>query len=57
MMSVIGALIAFTYWLKLDSRGRLPRNRRQREIIRARQAAARQDDGPAALAGSTEKFT
>jgi len=57
MMSVIGALIAFTYWLKLDSRGRLPRNRRQREIIRARQAAARQPEGPAALAGSTENST
>jgi putative membrane protein len=57
MMSVIGALIAFTCWVKLDSRGRLPRNRRQREILRARRAAARQPDGSAALAGRTEKST
>jgi hypothetical protein len=56
-MSVIGALIAFTYWVKLDSRGRLPRNRRQREIMRARQAAARQSEGPEAFAGRTEKST
>lgn len=54
MMSVIAALIAFTYWIKLDSKGRLPRNRRQRELIRARQADA-QSAGPDALAGSTGK--
>jgi putative membrane protein len=56
MMSVIAALIAFTYWIRLDGKGRLPRNRRQRELIRARAAAAaRQSAGPEALAGSTEK--
>lgn len=58
MMSVLAALVAFTYWIRLDSRGRLPRNRRQREIIRARAAAAAtQPAGPEALAGSTEKST
>lgn len=56
MMSVIAALVAFTYWIRLDSRGRLPRNIRQRELARARQAAA-QSAGPAALAGKTEKST
>lgn len=56
MMSVLGALIAFGHWLRLDSRGRLPRNRRAREAVRAREAAARsQSVGPDALAGSTEK--
>lgn len=56
MMSVIAALIAFTYWIRLDSRGRLPRNRRQRELIRAqRDAAARQCTAPEALAGNTGK--
>ncbi|MGH8126038.1 MAG: cytochrome c oxidase assembly protein, partial [Rhodanobacteraceae bacterium] len=58
MMSVLAAVIAFTFWLRLDSKGRLPRNRRQRELIRARQAgAAAQPEGPVALAGSTEKPT
>lgn len=54
MMSVLAALIAFAYWLRLDSKGRLPRNRHQRELIRARQAAT-QCAGPEALAGSTGK--
>lgn len=57
MMSALGALIAFGHWISLDSRGRLPRNRRQRELIRARQAATAQSTGPGALAGSTEKST
>jgi hypothetical protein len=43
MMSVLAALIAFGYWLRLDSKGRLPRNRRQRELIRARQATAHEE--------------
>jgi putative membrane protein len=43
MMSVLAALIAFGYWLRLDSKGRLPRNRRQRELLRARQAAAHEE--------------
>ena len=55
MMSVLAALVAFAYWLRLDSKGRLPRNRRQRELIRLRQAAADQPAGPEALAGSTAK--
>ncbi len=38
MMSALGALIAFGYWVRLDAKGRLPRNRRQREQMRARQA-------------------
>jgi putative membrane protein len=58
MMSVLAAVVAFGHWLRLDTRGRLPRNRRQRELIRARNAAAvRQSAGPVELAGSTEKFT
>lgn len=57
MMSVWAALIAFGHWMSLDSRGRLPRNRRQREAMRARQAAAAQPPGPGALAGSTGKST
>ena len=58
MMSVLAALVAFTYWIRLDSRGRLPRNRHQREMIRARNAATSgQSAGPEALAGSTEKGT
>jgi putative membrane protein len=57
MMSVIGALIAFSHWLRLDSKGRLPRNRRQREIMGLRQAALVQSEGPEALAGSTGKST
>ncbi len=57
MMSVIGALIAFSHWLRLDSKGRLPRNRRQREIMGLRQAAVAQSEGPEALAGSTGKST
>lgn len=59
MMSVWAALIAFGHWMSLDSRGRLPRNRRQREALRARQAAmaAQPSGGPGALAGSTEKST
>lgn len=55
MMSVLAALVAFGYWLRLDSKGRLPRNRRQRELIRLRQAAADQSAGPEALAGRTGK--
>jgi putative membrane protein len=43
MMSVLAALIAFGHWLRLDSKGRLPRNRRQRELLRARQAAAHEE--------------
>lgn len=31
MMSVLGALVAFRNWLRLDTRGRLPRQQRQRE--------------------------
>jgi len=55
-MSVLAAIIAFGHWLRLDAKGRLPRNRRQRELIRARNAAAmRQSAGPDAFAGSTEK--
>jgi putative membrane protein len=54
-MSAIGALIAFAHWISLDARGRLPRNRRQRELIRARQQAATQSPGPDAFAGRTEK--
>ncbi|HEX5353058.1 MAG TPA: cytochrome c oxidase assembly protein [Rhodanobacteraceae bacterium] len=59
MMSVLAAVIAFTHWLRLDSKGRLPRNRRQRELMRARQAAStvQPEEGPVALAGSTEKPT
>jgi putative membrane protein len=57
MMSVLAALIAFGYWLRLDTQGRLPRNRRQRELLRARQAATRQSEGPVELAGNTEKST
>ncbi len=58
MMSVLAAIVAFGHWLRLDSNGRLPRNRRQRELIRARNAAAwRQSEGPGAFAGSTEKTT
>jgi putative membrane protein len=55
MMSVLGALIAFGFWLRLDSKGRLPRNRRQRALVRARQAAMGQSTKPDGLAGSTEK--
>ena len=58
MMSVLAAIVAFGHWLRLDSHGRLPRNRRQRELIRARNAVARrQSEGPGAFAGSTEKST
>jgi putative membrane protein len=57
MMSVLAALFAFGYWLRLDAKGRLPRNRRQRELARARAAAQLPADGPDALAGSTEKST
>lgn len=57
MMSVLAALVAFGHWLRLDTKGRLPRNRRAREAIRARNAAAAQSAGPEALAGSTEKST
>lgn len=39
MMSVLAAAIAFWHWIKLDARGRLPRNRRAREAIRLRDAA------------------
>jgi putative membrane protein len=58
MMNVLVAVIAFWCWIKLDTRGRLPRNRRQRELIRARDAAAArvQSVGPDELAGSTEKL-
>ncbi len=55
MMSVLAALIGFAHWIRLDSKGRLPRNRRQRELLRLRQAAAAQCEGPDALAGSTGK--
>jgi len=41
MMSVIAALIAFGHWLRLDTKGRLPRNRRAREAIRLRDASAK----------------
>jgi len=41
MMSVLAALIAFSHWVRLDSKGRLPRNRKAREAIRLREAAAR----------------
>ena len=54
-MSAVGALIAFAHWISLDARGRLPRNRRQRELIRARQQAAVQSPGRDAFAGRTEK--
>jgi putative membrane protein len=57
MMSVLAALIAFAHWLRLDAKGRLPRNRRQRAMIRARQASDQSAPGPEALAGSTEKST
>ncbi|MGH8155670.1 MAG: cytochrome c oxidase assembly protein [Rhodanobacteraceae bacterium] len=62
MMTALGGLIALGHWIRLDSKGRLPRNRRQRALIRARaaaRAAAAQSeaDGPVVLAGSTEKFT
>ena len=53
--SAVGALIAFAHWISLDARGRLPRNRRQRELIRARQQATAQSVGPDAFAGRTEK--
>jgi putative membrane protein len=56
MMSVLAALVAFGCWIRLDSKGRLPRNRRQRELLRARRVAAvDQSAGPEALAGSTGK--
>ncbi len=58
MMTALGGVIAFAHWIRLDSKGRLPRNRRQRELLRARAAAqARQSEGPLALAGNTEKTT
>ena len=56
MMSVLAALIAFGHWLRLDGKGRLPRNQRARKAMRAREAAVgAQSVGPDALAGSTEK--
>ncbi len=45
MMSVLGALIAFRHWLRLDIRGRLPRQQRQR--------AERTNQPPEAFAGRT----
>ncbi|MGH8182076.1 MAG: cytochrome c oxidase assembly protein [Rhodanobacteraceae bacterium] len=59
MMSVLAALLAFGHWLRLDSKGRLPRNRKSREAMRARALAAQREAeaGPTALAGSTEKST
>jgi putative membrane protein len=55
MMSALGALIAFAHWIRLDSKGRLPRNRRQCELIRARQAAAARSREAEALADGMEK--
>ncbi len=58
MMSVLGALVATGFWVKLDARGRLPRNRRQRERLRVRQQAmapAQSSPGPDASLGITEK--
>ncbi|MGH8233841.1 MAG: cytochrome c oxidase assembly protein [Rhodanobacteraceae bacterium] len=59
MMSVLAALIAFGYWIRLDAKGRLPRNRRQRELMRAHGIAAMkaQSAGPEAFAGRTGKST
>lgn len=36
MMSVLAALVAFGHWLRLDSKGRLPRNRRMRQAAAGR---------------------
>ncbi len=47
MMSVIGALIAFTHWINLDSRGRLPKQQSRREAWRARVVARTQGPGTA----------
>lgn len=56
MMTALGGVIAFAHWIRLDSKGRLPRNRHQRELARQRAAAkAAQSAGPEALAGSTGK--
>ena len=55
MMSVLAAAVAFGHWLSLDSRGRLPSRKARREAWRARVVARTQ--GPAALAGRTEKST
>lgn len=40
MMSVLGALVALGFWMRLDACGRLPRNRRERALLRARREAA-----------------
>ncbi|TAN06002.1 MAG: cytochrome c oxidase assembly protein [Rhodanobacteraceae bacterium] len=58
MMGVLGGLVAFSHWIRLDSKGRLPRNRRQRALLRARAATPQaQSAGPVELAGNTEKST
>ncbi|MGH8398998.1 MAG: cytochrome c oxidase assembly protein, partial [Gammaproteobacteria bacterium] len=59
MMSALAALIAFSCWIRLDAKGRLSRNRRQRELMRARAAAAETPSaaGLGALAGRTGKST
>ncbi|MDE2139555.1 MAG: cytochrome c oxidase assembly protein [Gammaproteobacteria bacterium] len=53
MMSVLAALIAFSHWLRLDGKGRLPKRKAQRADWRARVVA--QTQGPEALAGRTGK--
>lgn len=53
MMSVLAALIAFSHWLRLDGKGRLPKRKAQRAAWRARVVA--QTQGPEALAGRTGK--
>lgn len=53
MMSVLAALIAFSYWLRLDGKGRLSQRKARRAAWRARVVA--QTQGPEALAGRTGK--
>lgn len=53
MMSVLAALIAFSYWLRLDGKGRLPERGARHAAWRARVVA--QAQGPEALAGRTGK--
>ncbi|MGH8278010.1 MAG: cytochrome c oxidase assembly protein [Gammaproteobacteria bacterium] len=56
MMGVLGALVAFKYWLRLDAKGRLQKRQDRRAAWRAR-VIAQQAQGPDALAGRTGKST
>lgn len=53
MMGVLGALIAFRYWLRMDGKGRLPMRKVRREAWQSRGTV--QIQGPEALAGRTGK--